>query len=46
MCYSAGSNEENNYFSLENKSTWVSSKIIALWFELDLVECSLFYLSF
>lgn len=44
MHSSAGSNQENNHFSLDNKSTWVSLKMIALLFELDPVERSLFSL--
>lgn len=41
MYSSAGSNQENNHFSLDNKSTWVSFKMIALLLELDPVECTL-----
>lgn len=42
MHSSAGSNQENNHFSHDIESTWVSLKMIALLFELDPVECSLF----
>lgn len=41
MYSSAGSNQENNHFSLDNKSTRVSFWMIALLFELDPVECTL-----
>lgn len=41
MYSSAGSNQENNHFSLGNKSTRVSFWMTALLFEPDPVECTL-----
>lgn len=41
MYSSAGSNQENKHFGLDNKSTWVSFKMIAFLFELDPAECGL-----
>lgn len=44
MYSSAGSNQENNHFSRDNKSTWGSFEMVAVLFELDPVVCSLFSL--